>query len=502
MEAVFLKNIKSRKPVLDCESFKQYPPDQIDQQWRLLTEAVRRNILTQSGVRAIAIGYISSPVHESLPKNFLDRLSSDTKIAKLRDRYKGQIRDYLELESVPDDQITPDIKHARSITNPKEIIHRLQILYGINTPEYYQHLQEAIESGKFLHGITTQERWMITQRYSFARDVKLLALQAETASLGENIEINNCGEVILPSWTIIKINVDNVGKWHELLNPQNWHKRRQIKDRVYEIQVWSSKYILKEKKTARHIDTKKHGHEPGLSSLEEFLTARHFHENGSEEQDSIKVSWEKPIASVTFPDGFQFTVFEYNDDLLDEDAIIQALSQEIMKYREQFEVEFEFIKRISIKYRDDPKVLIFNSGSKKSKLSTITRWLRFQKKIPELSFEEFALIKALRIKRWAIYKKTEIITKNGYENHDRDGYLFKINIQNNRPQLEIFGFDFEYFSKISAQESERRVKSYKDNEKDYESTYGIGFLNWSDGNSVTPIQQATYFAFLEAEGIL
>ena len=355
----------------------------------------------------------------------------------------------------------------------------------------------------FLRGITAQERLMIAQRYRFARDVKLLALQAEIAGLRENIQIDDGGEAVLPSGTSIRINVEDETRRQELLNPQNWQKRRQLKDRVYEIQVGPSKYILKEKKTARHTDTKKHGHKPGLTSLEEFQTAQHFQENGVEQQGSIKVDWENPVASVTFPDGFQFTVFEHEDGLLEESSITQVLAQEILEDREQFKVEFVAIQAMAGKFKDDPKVLAFERGNRESGLRAILQWLGLRKEqVPELSFEEFAVIKALRMKRQARSLMQEIIVRNGYTNSDLDGYSFKINSQNGIPQLEIFGFDFEYFSKIDQDEIEERVKRHKDFEQEWESRDGVGFLCWHDGSSVTRMQKAAYFAMLKAEGLL
>lgn len=503
METPSLENIESRKPIIDRESTEQYSPDQMDQQWRLLTEAIRRNILTNPETRTAAIGYISSPVDESLPRNFLDGLSSDDRVARLKERYRDKIGNYLELEPVPEDQISPDIRNAKSLTKPENTVEMLQRLYGIDTPEYYENLRRYAESGMFLRGITAQERLMITQRYRFARDVKLLALQAEVAGLGENIQINDRGEAVLPSGTSIRINAEDETRRQELLNPQNWQRRRQLKDRVYEIQVGSSKYILKEKKTARHTDTKKHGHKPGLTSLEEFQTAQHFQENGVEQQGNIKVNWEKPVASVTFPDGFQFTVFEHEDGLVEESSVTQALAQEILEHRDQFENEFVAIQTMAGKFKDDPKVLAFERGNTESGLKTILQWLGLRKEqIPELSFEEFAVIKALRMQRQARNLMKEIIIRNSYTNSDLDGYSFKINSQNGKPQLEIFGFDFEYFSKIDQDEIEERIKRHNDFEQEWESRDGVGFLCWYNGSSVTRMQKAAYFAMLEAEGLL
>src|SRR3989338_11613314 len=150
------------------------------------------------------------------------------------------------------------------------------------------------------------------------------------------------------------------------MNPTVWEKRKQIKDRVYEIQVGTSSYFLKEKKTARHTDTKKHGHKPGLTSLEEYQTARSFNEQATIHKDDISLRWEKPIATVMFPDGFQFTVFEFEEGLRDADSARHVLEHEIERRREMYEVEFQLLQPMVEQMKDHPKVLSFESYSTES----------------------------------------------------------------------------------------------------------------------------------------
>ena len=503
MERLSVENIERRKPVLDAESAERFAPDQMDQQWRLLTEAVRRDILTKPETRKIAAGYIASPVDESLPHRFLDGLSSDERVAKLQERYGDEIGDYLALASVPDDQINPDVSHSATLDQPEHVIERLRSIYDSDTPEYYQYLRECVESGMFLRGITARERLLVIQRYRFARDVKLLALQAEVAEQGGDVVANDRGEVHLPSGATIHINIEDEAKRQELLSPQNWEKRRQLKDRVYEIHVGPTRYILKEKKTARHTDTKEGGHKSGLSSLEEFQTAQHFRENGAVERGNIKVSWERPVASVTFPDGFQFTVFEHEEGLIEDRSITQALAQEILERREQFEDGFTAIRAMADTFKDDPKVLAFEHGNTESGLRAVLRWIGLRKEqIPDLTFEEFAKIKALRMEKQAKNLMRETITRNGCTNSDLDGFSYKINQKDGNIQLEIFGFDFEYFSKIDQDEVEEEVKKYQDFQRGWERRDGIGFLFWDDGSPVTRMQKAGYFALLGVEGLL
>jgi hypothetical protein len=47
-----------------------------------------------------------------------------------------------------------------------------------------------------------------------------------------------------------------------LLNPINRKKKKQIKDRIFEITIGDKQYILKEQKSSKHFDTMKNGHRP------------------------------------------------------------------------------------------------------------------------------------------------------------------------------------------------------------------------------------------------
>lgn len=499
-----LHNIKRRETISNKELGQQFIFDRLDKQWLLLTEVIRRNILTNSKTRKAVQRYITEPIGESLPNFFLNDLSFNIKILKLKEKYKNEIWKYLELESIPEEKIVSDIKYAESITKPEENIKLLKGLYGSDTPEYYRYLKKYIDSGIFLVGITAEEKLIIAQRYRFARDIKLLALQAEVLDNQNIIKNNNSKEVILPSGTIINIHLKNHRKNQELLNPQNWKKRRQIKDRVYEIKVGSSKYILKEKKTARHIDTFDKGHESGLTSKEEFETAKYFQENCIVEQGNIKVNWEKPVSSVTFPDGFQFTIFEYEDSLFKKKYTTEDLSKSILKHRKQFEDEYIVIKKMAKKFKDYSKVLLFENKyeNTESGLKTILEWIDLKKKKKlELSFEDFAEVKAIRMERQAEFAIRENIVKNGYINKDTDEYSYKINLKNGKLQLEIFGYDFEYFFKISQYKSLRMIDRYRKEEKKRENN-GIGFSTWYHNNrAVTRMQRACYFAMLKADGL-
>ncbi len=495
--------IETRIPVIGPEGRHAFLSDDIDKQWGLITEATRRNFIIKPESRNALLKFCTTPVSETLPDQFLKTVSGvDERIARLAKRYRASIRSYLEIPPVPDEQVKPDIRNAPSLRRPDDVIDMLNRLYSKDDPMYEESLKHYIGSGAFLRGITEEERLMITKRYKYARDVKLLVLGAEIINQG-NVMPNEKGEVILPSGIKMVIELGNDGQRSDLLKPHLWVKRRQLKDRVHEIDVNGKKYILKEKKTARHTDTKRHGHREGRLSSEEFEIARYFQEHGTVSKKGISVIWERPVGYVSYPDGFSFAVFEYEEGLVEERKITLQLAMEIIKHKSQFEEEYQLIKQLAEKYKDSPEVLAFETQRTESGLrGALTRRFGLRKDIPlRLSFEEFAMVKASRMERQARELMQETITINGYNNSDIDGYSYRIK-NGDRVQLEIVGFDFEYFSKMSPEETAKRIEGDREFQKEWEHRNGIGFLCWNDGSSVTRMQKAAYFAMLETEGVL
>ena len=253
--------IESRKPILDQESVEKYDFGKIDKQWTVITEHIRRNILEDIEVRKTVAQYAKITVSESLPYEFLLKISLDDKeVSGLIDRYKSLI-DFLNLPPVPDEHITPDITHSHLLRIPQAVIKRIEeehegFYKGIDPREV---LQKWIDEGAF-RGVTFQERGMIARRYRFARDVKMLALIADSLSHYDSVPIGDQEKMILPSGIRIILNTEDDQEIKGLTNPAEWLKRKQLKDRVYQLQVGKSQYLLKEKKTDRHTDTKKYGH--------------------------------------------------------------------------------------------------------------------------------------------------------------------------------------------------------------------------------------------------
>lgn len=246
MAEISVSTIERRTPLMNKEAATAFPSDKLDNQWALITEAVRRDLSNNPQVRKALIGFCAQPVSESLPGDFLTSLSNaDPKVARINHRFQDILPTYLTLPPVPDELITPDVRYAAGLRTPEDVIESLGRIFDKNNPLFESSLDEYIKAGAFTNGITREERQMIIKRYKFARDVKILALGAEILEQGELIS-NQGGEINLPSGIRIGFDTNQVEQRKDLLNPHLWKKRRQIKDRVYEISVGGRRYILKE----------------------------------------------------------------------------------------------------------------------------------------------------------------------------------------------------------------------------------------------------------------
>lgn len=464
-----LENIPRRIPVLNKESVKKFPDEKIDQQWNLTTETIKREIQIDRETREAIIPFVSSPVSEDLPNKVVQATASvNGNIGRLEQRFQ-ELGQYLALPAVPDELIPIDLKNVPAYADPEETYTMYaQWEYGM------EQFQKLIDRGRFLRGITSEELAMVTKRYRLARDIKLLALAGEMIEIGP-ISLSQNGEATLKSGTRIFMNPDKVADHNELLNPLNWIKRKTIKDRVYEIEVAGKKCILKEKKTARHTDTKRHGHKEGLSSGDEFKTATFFNEHGTLTQEGITVSWEDPIGYVVFPDGFQFTVFEFEKDLINHGEAVTKLFHEIIQHRDQFESEFQEVAKHAKKLRKHRATRMYADDN------------------PNLSFESFARAKAMYWTSKANRTLENTVTSNNYGNSDYDGYAYRIH-EEPRLSVEIVGMDFEYFYPLDPKEGQERLQREKEFWHEHVLANGIFMSQWWDKKPVTKGEQAAFLA--------
>ncbi|MBI4262344.1 hypothetical protein HY624_02355 [Candidatus Uhrbacteria bacterium] len=446
----------------ETPSSQEFFHKKIDQQWILLTEVLRREIIERSDTRKALLSFTTKPVSEMLPRDLLATVAHlDDRVAKLQERYHHELDNALDAPPIPEETMQPDLRAAaQSLTQPE-----------------YQ---------------------LAVQRYRYARDVKMLALGAELLETKD--QKLEGGVMRLPSGIEIVMDPEAASEQRDLLDPLHWQRRRQLKDRVYEITVQGRRYILKEKKTAQHTDTKEHGHKPGRTSQAEFAVAKEFHEQGSVERDHIQVTWERPIGCVTFTDGFQFSIFEFAEGLQDGQEADIMLRGSIIEHRDVFEKEYQDVLVRLPQLQQHPSTIPYASDPRP--LSAIGKLLeKITGKKSEtslLSFRDYAALKAYRLRQQAYELLRDTMLARGYTNSDVDGYAFRVDTE--RVIIEIVGFDFEYFEKGDADYIQEVQTRIRDDRK-----VGGGFFwqlphTFSGLREVTKVHQAAYLALFEREG--
>jgi len=339
----------------------------IFRQWLACTEVIRREIMVDNPEVIDAVyRFIDEPVSQELATVFFNTVGVEKKL-----RPYEQLRKYLEGPSIPEDRI------GMSLRSPSS-------------------------------DMTELEKFLVAQKYAFARDVKLLSLAAELSKLGQ-IKVVDEGIIKLHSGVILKADSSAA----EMLDPNKWEKRRQIRDRVYQVRVNGKDYILKEKKTSRHVSLREEPWET-IAVEKEYETAKKFSQQGLVTVDNVRLSWERPIGYAKFPDGFGFVLFEKEEGLLDAEEAKESLVQEL--------------ERINPKMVDD----------------------EVDRNIRELFKTEGNL------RNW-------VIAALGYYNIDNEDRLYRVVVEGSKVILEHVGFDFEYF--LQPKRPWEGVKWYKDNDQ-------------------------------------
>lgn len=240
-----------------------------------------------------------------------------------------------------------------------------------------------------------------------------------------------------------------------LLDSKKWERHYQLGDHVYTMVADGKEYIVKEQDASRHKGKKKRSSDDGLTSRQEFEVAREFMNLGTVRQGDIELRWEKPLGYVELPDGYQFNVFEVEPDL-EEQYPIDQLAREIMASAEGYAEEFEQIRQRAKEIYDERRDLL---RTYRASLVAKPSWYDFseearsqrelyksQPKPDELTFEEFARVKAYQMGEEARELLRQAQLERGYTNGDTDRYVFRVQ-SGDRPVLEIVGFDFGHYSK-------------------------------------------------------
>ncbi len=431
----------------------------VDNQWKLITESFRRGILANPDMRGVIKRYNSVPLGEGLVNNAVQEVSAvDERTARLSRFMSKTLGKVLELESVPDVLITPDIRHAPLLIRKEAQVDSL-VRWGKRDSEFFDEIFEDKKRQVTENpGITNKEKELIARRYRYARDLKLLGLSAELYDepVGRPEVHDGLISHELSSGTRLVMSAEAFQATPTILDPSKWEGRTQLKDRVYVVTIDGKEFIMKERKTARHMDVKKHGHKDGLTSEQEFNVASEFAKLGTIKQDDVELHWEKPLGYVEFPDGYQFCVFGSEANLRADppdyqlrEAILESkedyleeFAQISLRAREIFENRKDLLRGYEIRdARNKPKKIAFSKSSRSYK-----KYIKDQPKSDELTFDEFAQLKSNYISDEAKELLSQTMLDRGYTNSDMDGYAFRLK-GDRHPKLEIIGFDFEYYFK-------------------------------------------------------
>lgn len=463
-------------------------PKRFERKWRVLTETVKRAMRTDLTLRAQLAGLAEAPVNETLPQKFMDLLQENPTVEGVKEKFRDSLGVYLALPPVPDEQIKPDISNAPNLLNLEE---ERKSLEEYHTPEETErHIERLLkyQQKEFGEGINAAERQLVLQRYRFARDVKLLTLMASLLDQKDLIQEDE-ETYILPSGIKLYFNPLHPKAQELLMQPVLWEKRRQLKDRVYTIDIGGSMFLLKERKTARHKDTMKRGHVAGNTSLQEFQAARHFEELGVIQEKGFSVTWETPLACVQFPDGFEFSIYEYAEDLLPQDSARDEVTAMIHRHQEEYTHELETLLPVARKLMKDTSWRFPSLGGTPLFRGILEKLGLLQ---PGLSFDEFAEVKARKLMNDARYALSRITAENGYRNRDTDGYSYRILQKPEGEELQILGFDFEYY--VADEDDKKDLKRMDESHWFYE-------VNFSSTWYAQPMPCALYLAMLAAEGV-
>ncbi len=443
-----------RTPIVNYDSSIDNPSSgKEDRQWRAVTEALRRGILDDPEMRQIASQFVATPLSERLPEEAVDEIVKvDERTARLL-KLGSAITETLKLESVPDEFISPDIRNAPSPTKGVYINMLTRRKQQGDNESFDRTLEEAREAAARRPGITKAEKDLIARRYRYARDIKLLGLMAELYDQPIQSPEAEDGVVSheLSSGTRLVMTAEAFEATPSLLDPQKWESRHQLKDRVYMVVVDGKQYIMKERKTLRHTDTREHDHTDGLTSEREFEVARVFAALGTIKQGNIELHWEKPLGYVEFPDGYQFCMFEAESGMETASPTYQ-LELSILNSMGVHAEEFARIQQRAKEIYDERGDLLWAYEDRRESQRAFSKKINFWKKasddspvVDELAFREFAALKAAYIVDEARELLSQTMYRHGYGNYDRDGHGFRLRKEGEQTVLEIIGFDFEYY---------------------------------------------------------
>ena len=505
---VRLGGVEFREPIIDNYSTVKAQGAKADVQWLAVTEAIRRAIIANPEARQTMVEFAGRPLSEVLPRQAVESIAeADDKTARLS-ALGGALLAVLKYDSVPDELLKPDIRTA-----PYLIRKGAEAENFAMTSRYYDSFdpEKEIENIKKRvddrPGVTQAEKDLVVRRYRYARDVKLLSLMAE---LTDNpIDVSTAVDGLLthelPSGTKLAVVDGALEEVSQLLDPRAWENRRQLKDRVYAVHVAGKEYVMKERKTTRHTDTPRHGHYDGLTSESEFKVARDFARLGAVREGDIEVRGEKPLGYVKFPDGYQFSLYEFEPDI--DTYPKQELSQEIIASKSEYAEEFAQIQQRAKEIYAGQEYVMWGKERliKKPWLLDFSRAARRQRKEyknqpkpDELTFEEFAVLKANNLFAETHGLTSRAMSRLGYGDIDGQQRAYRIKKTGNRPTLEVIRYDYEYTYRDPGEE--RRLAAIKRQNNENGTSAHMRLSELREPGEVRIIQEAAAYALVEQTG--
>lgn len=418
-----------REPVVGRLTFADM--SRSGKQWDVLAQQVRGAVAEDAALRDVLVEAAAKPVTETLPHDTMGRLAEKNAAVARTLHVASHVSSLLGLPAVPEAARSRGITHATVAPVTNKIVYHSA---DADPTEYRAALANSEVLSEDGEGMTTDEKRLALQRLEFARDVKVLGLMAELHDHPfEGVAKDGVVNYRLPSGTELALSDEAFAAEPNLLDPSKWERREQIKDRVYRVWVDGKDYIMKERKTEGHADVAPE-HRPGLTSQEEFEVAREFAELDTVTKGDVSLRWEKPLGYATFPDGYQFCMFESDDAINTGSPSTKSAEMQaaILANPEAYAEELAKLNSEAVALLEARPDLMVTSRAGAGE---------------GLTLQEFASLKGAYAAYEAKQLLEETMAAKGYDNGDEDGLVFKVVQHDGRAKMEVVAFDFEYYAK-------------------------------------------------------
>lgn len=483
-----LASFPRRTPVLDGKTVEQFPAAIVERQWGLVTEKLRRLMVSSVNVQAALVSFVGTPVTQHYPHDVFQVVASEVPVFSRLLQKESVLNAYLALADVPEEEIRPDVTRAEGLRVIEQDVGK-EVEFAHNrgetedTPQRQRAILETItrrsDDQRYTKGITYEESHFVSRKRQYSGDVKILALGAELLYTGipAVVESNGDSQLTLPSGVSLLLSTQALRDNPGFLSPQSWERKQDANDRLFRVRIGGREYMLKERKTKYHRRTLKEGHRPGHTSQEEYEIGKELASKGKMTKGPINVVWEKPFAAVTYPDGYQFAIFSYEHDLIDSKYIRERLTRAVLRHRDVYEGEYRDILARMAKYIND------------------TRVDRYTQSPDGLSFEQYARVKSHYMAQEARFMQRQALLNRGFIQEGKPQDTYRIIEEEGGVTLEVVGLDYEYMHKIDLED----VSGYQqdiDRARKADAEGGIRFTVWNNIPPFIEITKAEQAAFL------